>query len=305
MDPEETKTFENDLTGSVSGIGAEVGMKDDKLTIIAPLEDSPAQRTGLKGGDIILSINGEDTSKMSLSEAVSKIRGKEGSDVKLLVKRNSESKEYNITRARVEIKSVKSEIKNNNIGYIEVSSFDENTAQMLKGATNDLASKNVKGIVLDLRDNPGGLLDSAISVTSEFIKEGTVLIERRQDGSDQEVFKATVNGKLTDKKIPLVVLVNGGSASASEIVAGAIQDTKRGILIGEKTFGKGSVQQIENLGSAGSIRITIAHWYTPDNRSIDKKGLIPDIEVGLSDEDIKQDKDPQLEKAIEHINSQG
>ncbi|MCL5093856.1 MAG: S41 family peptidase [Patescibacteria group bacterium] len=302
MDPEETKNFETDLSGSISGIGAEVGIKDNRLTIIAPVEDSPAQKIGLRSGDVILSINGDDTAKMSLSEAVAKIRGKEGTSVKLSVKRGNETKDYEIERANITVKSVKSSVRDN-IGIIEVSSFDENTAQLMKEATNDLLSKNVKGLILDLRDNPGGLLDSAISVSSEFVKNGVVVIERKQDGSNQEVFKASGNGKLTDGKIPLTVLVNGGSASASEIVAGAIQDTKRGVLIGEKTFGKGSVQQIESLGNSGSLRITIAHWYTPNNRNIDKTGLTPDIEAKTTDQDFSQNKDPQMDKAIEYINS--
>lgn len=301
MSAEETKEFESDLSGSISGIGAEVGIKDEKVTIIAPIDDSPAQKAGLKSGDIVLSINGEDTSRMSLGEAVSKIRGKEGTKVKLLVQRGSEKKEYEITRAKIQIQNVKWEIKNSNIGYIEIVQFDETSTSKFKEAINDLVSKNIKGLIVDVRNNPGGLLDSSIMISSELIKEGVIVLEKNKEGNIKEAFKATGTGKLTDPKIPVVVLINGGSASASEIFAGAIQDKKRGTLIGEKTFGKGSVQQIEEVGKGASLRLTIAHWFTPENRNIDKQGLLPDIEVKLSEEDIKNEKDSQLEKAIEII----
>lgn len=301
MSTDETKEFENDISGTISGIGAEVGIKNDKLTVIAPLDNSPAKNAGLKSGDLILQIDGEDTVKMSLGEAVSKIRGKEGTKVKLHIQRDTERKDYEITRAKVEIKSVRWEIKEGNIGYIELSSFDENSAAKIKEAVSDLNGKGAKGIILDLRDNPGGLLDAAVSITSEFLKDGVVLIEKNKAGTINESFKTSGNGKLTDTKIPIAVLTNNGSASASEIVAGALQDSKRATLIGEKTFGKGSVQQIEEISGGSALRITIAHWFTPSGKTIDKEGLKPDVEVKLTENDLKNEKDPQLDKAIEFI----
>jgi len=301
MDAEETKEFEGDLSGSISGIGAEVGIKDDKVTIIAPIDGSPAQRAGLKSGDIVLSINDEDATKISLGEAVSKIRGKEGTKVKLLIQRGQEKKDFEITREKIQIKNVKWEVKEGDIGYIEIAQFDETSAPKFKEAVNDLISKNIKGLIVDVRDNPGGLLDSSVKISSEFIKNGVIVLEKNRDGSLNESFKSIGSGKLTKGNIPLVILINGGSASASEILAGAIQDTKRGVLVGEKTFGKGSVQQLEEVGRGATLRLTVAHWFTPNNRNIDKQGLQPDVEVKLSEEDLKNEKDPQLQKALELI----
>lgn len=303
MDPEEAEAFQQELSGSISGIGAEIGIKKDNLTVITPLVDSPAIKAGLKTGDVILKINDDETFDMSLTEAVMKIRGEVGTKVTLTIGRGSEELVKEITREKITIESVRSEIKEGNIGYIEISRFDEDTPAKLREVANDFTSKGVEGIVLDLRNNPGGFLDSSISVASEFIKSGIVVIEKKVDGSDVRNFKASGKGKLTNTDIPLVVLVNEGSASASEIVAGAVRDHKRGILIGEKTFGKGSVQEVEGLGQNASIRITVAHWFTPNGDSIDKVGLNPDIEVKLSDEDFSNDIDPQLDRAIEEIKS--
>lgn len=303
MDPEEAAEFEQELSGSISGIGAEIGIKSDQLTVITPLSGTPAKEAGLKAGDKIVKINDEDTSNMSLTEAVMKIRGEVGTNVTLSVLRGSDELVLEITRATITIESVKSEIKEGNIGYIEISRFDEETPTKLRTVANEMISKDVKGIILDLRNNPGGFLDSSISVASEFIESGIVVIEKKVDGSDVRNFKTSGQGKLTDTDMPLVVLVNGGSASASEIVAGAVRDHKRGILIVEKTFGKGSVQEIEELGQNSSLRITVAHWFTPNGDTIDGEGLTPDVEVELTDDDFNNDRDPQLDKAIEDIRS--
>lgn len=303
MDPEESKEFEQELSGSITGIGAEIGIKNDRLTVITPLNDSPAERAGIRAGDIITKVDDEDTANMSLNKAVMKIRGKEGTRVKLSIIRGSEEKIFEITREKINIESLRFEMKEGSIGYIEIVRFDEDTVGKLKSAENELLSKNAKGIVVDLRNNPGGFLDSSISIASEFIKEGVVVIEKKSDGSNEKKFKASGNGKLTDAKIPLAVLINGGSASASEIVAGAIQDLRRGILIGEKTFGKGSVQEIEEVGRDSSLRITVAHWFTPSGKSIDKEGLKPDIEVKMTDDDFNVGRDPQMDRALEYIRS--
>jgi carboxyl-terminal processing protease len=222
--PEESKQFDSELEGSISGIGAEVGAKDDRIEIVAPIENSPAQKAGLKPQDIILKIDDADTKGMDLGTAVSKIRGDEGSKVKLKIQRGSNTFDVEITREKVEVKSVKWDVKEGNIGYIQITRFDTNTSSLIINAADDLKNKNVKGIILDVRNNPGGYLDAAVNVSSQFIKNGLVVSEKRTDNSKKEEYNASGRGKLTD--IPLVVLVNGGSASASEIVAGAIQDSK-------------------------------------------------------------------------------
>jgi carboxyl-terminal processing protease len=294
--PEESKQFDSELEGSISGIGAEVGAKDDRIEIVAPIENSPAQKAGLKPQDIILKIDDADTKGMDLGTAVSKIRGDEGSKVKLKIQRGSNTFDVEITREKVEVKSVKWDVKEGNIGYIQITRFDTNTSSLIINAADDLKNKNVKGIILDVRNNPGGYLDAAVNVSSQFIKNGLVVSEKRTDNSKKEEYNASGRGKLTD--IPLVVLVNGGSASASEIVAGAIQDSKRGILIGEKTFGKGSVQSVENLGGGATLHITIAHWFTPNGKNISKEGLKPDVE-SKNAENTKDDA--QLNTAIQEI----
>lgn len=303
MSPEESQRLEDDLSGIISGIGAEVGIRDNKLVIIAPIDDSPAKKAGLLAGDNISQIDGVDTLNMDVNEAVSKIRGKEGTVVKLKIVRSGNTKDYEITRAKITVKSVKSEVKNKDIGYISISRFDSETTQELRKALNDFQTKSIKKIVLDLRDNPGGYLDESVTVASEFIKNGVIVTEKRDKllGKKNE-YKATGKGLLTNEDVKIVVLVNGGSASASEIVAGAIKDLKRGILVGEKTFGKGSVQEIENLAKGSKLRITIAHWYTPNGINIGKQGILPDIEVKMTEADYNAAKDPQLDKAIEILN---
>jgi len=300
LDSEQAKKFNEDLEGSISGIGAEIGIKDDRVIIVAPIGGSPAQKVGLMSQDIILKIGDTDTKGMDLNTAVSKIRGDVGTKVKLTIQRGDKTQTYEITREKIEIKSVRWDVKNGNIGYIEISRFDSKTKNLLKEATEDLKNRQVKAVVLDLRNNPGGYLDTAVDVGSEFIKKGLVVVtEKRETGSGKkEDYRSSGKGKLTDNNIPMVVLVNEGSASASEIVAGALQDHHRAILIGEKTFGKGSVQSIENLGQGATLHITVAHWYTPKGKNISKEGLKPDITVKLTEEDAKNNRDPQLDRAL-------
>lgn len=302
MTPEEAKKFDEELSGSISGIGAEVGIKENKLQIIAPIKDSPAEKAGLKAGDLILKINDEETVNMSLEEAVSKIRGEKGTIVNLTISRASftEPREFKIERAIIEIKSVTWEMKDSGIAYVQISRFSSDTSSRLREAASEILASGTKGVILDLRNNPGGYLDSAIDVASEFLDRGTVVIEKRKNGEETK-WDVEDKGKLTDKNIHIVVLVNKGSASASEIVAGAIQDAKRGILIGETTFGKGLVQEIKDLGGGASMRITIATWYTPNGRSINEQGLSPDTEIKLTDEDFNAGRDPQFDKALQYL----
>lgn len=300
LTPDESKRLEDDLSGTFSGIGAEIGFKNDVLTIIAPLEDTPAKKAGLLGKDKIIKINDEVTEKMDINIAVSKIRGVAGTKVKLLIQRGTESKEYEITRAEITVKSVKSEIKEGNIGYISISRFDDTTTTDLRAVLDNFVSKNVKKVVLDLRDNPGGYLDESVTVASQFIEKGVIVSEKKDVvlGGKQE-YKAISGGKMTGSDVKLIVLINGGSASAAEIVAGALKDTGRGVLVGETTFGKGSVQEIEDLYKGAKLRVTIAHWYTPNGKNIAKEGITPDFEVVLTEEDYNADRDPQMVKALE------
>jgi carboxyl-terminal processing protease len=298
LDPDEAKLFEEDLSGTFSGIGAEIGIKKDRLTVIAPLDDSPAKGAGLRAGDLINKINDESTLGMSIDEAVMKIRGEKGTEVKLTIERNGTEQEITIKRAKIDVKSVKYSVENG-ILVIKVSRFDENTVDLIREAESKGISQNVKGVILDLRNNPGGLLDSAIDVSSEFIKKGTVVTEKEEKKNKSRKYTASGDGKMVDAdKYPLIILVNEGSASASEIVAGAIRDNGRGRLIGEKTFGKGSVQEIVKLPGSSEIKITVAHWYTPKDINISKEGLQPDVEVKLTDEDFNNDRDPQLTEAM-------
>ena len=304
LTPDQSKQFDQDLEGSVTGIGAEVGIKDGRAVIIAPIADSPAHKAGIKPQDLIIKIGDTDTKGLDLNTAVSKIRGEAGTKVKLVIQRGDKTLNFEITRAKIEIKSVRWEIKDKNIGYIEISRFDSKTSELIKEAATELKEKGVKAIVLDLRNNPGGYLDAAVDVSSQFVKNGTVVTEKRTVGKERkEEYHASGSGKLTDPNIPMVVLVNEGSASASEIVAGALQDQKRATLIGEKTFGKGSVQAVESLGQGSTLHVTIAHWYTPNGKNINKAGLTPDIDVKLTEDDANSNRDPQLQKAIDYLKS--
>lgn len=297
---DQAKKFNEDLEGSISGVGAEVGIKGDRVIVIAPIDGSPAQKAGIKPQDVILKIDDSDTKGMDINTAVSKIRGEVGTKVKLTISRNGKEFVYNITREKIDIKSVKWDVKPNNIGYIEISRFDSNTSALLNEAIKDLNSKNVKGIVIDLRNNPGGYLDAAVDASSDFLKKGAVIVtEKKMTGSSKpQVYKSDGKGLETDPNVPIVLLVNEGSASASEIMAGALKDNNRAILIGEKTFGKGSVQTVENLGQGTSLHVTVAHWYTPSGKNIGKEGLSPDIVVGLTEADVANGKDPQLDRAL-------
>lgn len=301
MTAEETEAFNQDLSGTITGIGAEIAVKDNRIIVVAPISGSPAAEKGIKAQDIILSINHEDTEGMSLSDAVSKIRGDAGTTVSLKIRRGDEELNFEITRAKVTINSVSWEIKDNNIGYIRISVFDDNTSSLIKQATEELASAGVNAIVLDLRDNPGGYLDAAVDVASEFIENGTIVTERPTSRSGkEEIYTASGDGSLTDNNISMVVLVNGGSASASEIVTGALQDSGRATVMGEQSFGKGSVQTVEMLSTGASVRITIAHWFTPKGTSISDTGITPDIVSELADDATA---DTQLQTAISELNN--
>lgn len=295
--PSSAKLIEEDSTGSFSGIGAVVQLNKQRVLQISRVyADSPAEKSGLKAGDLISEVDGKSIVGDDLSEQVAKVRGPAGSVVKLTIVRG-EDKPFTVevTRATIEIKLVESKMIDE-IAYVSLSKFDSTTtAQQLGDTIKQLLTNNPKGLILDLRGNPGGFLDQSIAVADLFLKDGVVLYERTKNG-DQRVFRSDDEGLAQD--IPLVVLINGGSASASEIVAGAIQDRGRGKLIGEKSFGKGSVQQINRLSDGSQLRVTIARWFTPNDRAIHGEGLEPDITVEASDD---PKVDTQLDRAVEYL----
>lgn len=298
MDPQALKREQEDMfLGHFGGLGIIISIKDDQLTIISPIEDTPAYIAGIKAGDKVVEIDGKSTEGMELDEAVNLLRGEKGTEVTLGIKRENVEELLGITIIRdiIEVKAVKKEVmgRNNNLGYIRITTFNVNTGPELEEVLNEFKKdSNIQGIILDFRNNPGGLLDSAIEIASKFIKEGSIVHIKDRDG-----IVATIKSRGNKfPEWPLFVLVNEGSASASEIVAGAIQDSKRGKLLGMKTFGKGVVQQVFNLNDGSGIAITTSEYFTPSERSIDHIGIEPDILVEPV-EDSEQDM--QLNKAIQ------
>jgi carboxyl-terminal processing protease len=302
MTPDETKEFDQSLNGQLEGIGAELTVRDGNLIVVSPLKNSPAEKAGLQPGDIVYKIDGEMTSEMTLFDAITKIRGEKGTTVILTIVRESvkEPFEVPIARETVNVESVSMEDKKDGIYLISINQFNDTTKPEFEAKVKELLLLEPKGIILDLRYNGGGYLDSSVDIVSEFIKgvEDVVTIKRRAD-TDNETLRTSGLARLGD--VPMVVLINQGSASASEIVAGAIQDHKRGILMGEQSFGKGSVQEVDKLPDGSSLRVTIAKWYTPLDKNIDQVGIKPDIEVKISDEDSAKDIDTQLDAAIKYL----
>ncbi|PIR95111.1 hypothetical protein COT95_00475 [Candidatus Falkowbacteria bacterium CG10_big_fil_rev_8_21_14_0_10_37_6] len=300
MNPVVTKEFNDDLAGTFEGIGAEIGIKDGVLTIVSPLTDMPAQKAGLKPGDKILAINGQDSSGVLIDEAVAKIRGEKGTDVTLTIWRDSfdSPQDFVITRGTIVVKSVKWNMRDDDIMLIEISHFNSDTEDLFERAVSDVLTKKPKGIILDLRNNPGGFLDTAIEVASEWVDEGVIVSEKKSDDSGND-YLARGRARLAEYRT--VVLVNEGSASASEIVSGALKDYEKATIIGMRTFGKGSVQELAPLKDGSSLKVTVAKWLTPKGINISDEGIIPDEEIDLTDEDYSTDKDPQMDKAIEII----
>lgn len=303
MTPKENREFQESLEGHLDGIGAELTLKNGLLTVISPLKNSPAQKAGLQPEDVIFLIDDESTEEMTLEQAVLKIRGQKGTKVKLTVLRKNVSDpiELEITRQTININSIDWNM-DGDIAVIGINQFGDTTKAEFDKAVSEILLKNPKGVVLDLRYNGGGYLDGAVDITSEFLeKEKVVTIKKRNPEEDEVIY---VNGQARMANLPLVVLINRGSASASEIVAGAIQDHKRGQLVGEKSFGKGTVQTVENLTGGSSLRVTIAKWFTPNDQNINETGIAPDIAVERSSEDFEASRDPQLEKALEILNTE-
>ncbi len=330
MDSSKYDELKSDTEGAFGGVGIVVSMKDNYITVVSPMEDSPGFKAGILSGDRILKIDGKNTEKMGLQEAVKRLRGKPGTEVTITVLRPStgETKEYKLVRADIKVPTIKDingknefPVGEDKIGYVRIIQFVEQTADDLEKALSKLESKNVESIIVDLRNNPGGLLDQAVAVCGKFLPRGTLVITTEGQNENQRAeYRVSKSGKT--RKNPLVVLVNGGSASASEIVAGCLQDLKRAVIVGEQTFGKGSVQSIIPLHDGSALRLTTAKYYTPSHKVIHEKGITPDIIVPLSYQEerdlflmrnvigpeslneqdrerLKNIKDPQLDRAYD------
>jgi carboxyl-terminal processing protease len=303
MNPQAYKDATSLLAGSYAGIGSLVDTTGQLLTITKPFPNSPAEKAGLQSGDQIIAVDGKDMTSL-LPEAVrQKVLGTEGTTVRLTIQRPGEIAPFDvqITRAVIVVPSVTGKMLDNNIAYIEITTFGDTTAKDLHDQLAKLMAQKPKGLILDLRDNGGGYLDAGIAVASEFISSGVIVSEKAGNGTITP-HEAISGGLATNKSLPMIVLVNGFSASASEIVAGALQDTGRAKLLGETSYGKGTVQNWMPLSdNQGAVRVTIARWLTPNGNSIDKKGLTPDIVVTMTSDDIKANKDPQLDAAVQQL----
>lgn len=285
MEPDVFSDMKNDTAGEFGGLGIVIGMRDGIFTVIAPMEDTPAYRAGVLHGDKIVAIDGESTENLSLQDAVKKMRGEPGTKVKIKIMRPKpqEIKELEIVRAVIKVESVKgAALLADHVGYIRITQFNEPTAEALQKAIEKLLEQGMKSLILDLRNNPGGLLNSAVEVSQKFLKGGEKIVSTKgRPGTGIQTQYAS-RGKYHYTDFPMIILVNGGSASASEIVAGALQDYKRAILVGEKTFGKGSVQSVLPFDDGSAIRLTTAKYYTPRERMIHEKGIEPDISIPMS-----------------------
>jgi len=279
MTPEQYKEMQVDTKGEFGGIGIQIGVKEGMLTVIAPIEDTPAYKAGIKAGDKIIKINNEFTKDMSLHDAVSKMRGAPSTSVKITILREGwkETKDFTIVREIIKVKSVKSKTLEDGIGYIKINQFQEQTSSDLSQAMENLMKQNINSLILDLRNNPGGLLNSAVDVSSQFLPQSKLVVFIKDRKGEKVEYKSGKNN--ADSTTPMVVLVNQGSASASEIVAGALKDWNRAVIIGTQTFGKGSVQSVIPLGDGSALRLTTARYYTPKGTSIQTTGIAPDIVV--------------------------
>ena len=303
LDPKQNEEIKSEIAGSYEGIGIQIGFDVQKrLAVIAPLSGTPAEREGVLAKDLIIKIDDKDTTDLTLPQAVDLIRGPAGSKVKLILRREAEDEQLEkvIARAKIDVKSVEVKYvdsKGKKVGVIKVSNFGEKTNAEWDRAVEEVLANKVDGVIVDMRNNPGGLLSSSVYITGDFVK-GVVVKQQYANGSVQSL---TTDGRGRLLKIPMAVLVNGGSASAAEIFSGAIQDARRGQLVGEKTFGKGTVQDVVELSGGGGLHVTIAKWLTPKSHSINGIGISPDVIVELSAQDRKENKDPQLDRVLEAV----
>ena len=303
--PEENKLFNEEIQGSFGGIGAEIGIKNKVLTIIAPLKDTPAWRSGIKAGDKILKIDKTETTDMTIDKAISLIHGDRGTPVTLTIFRpgEKETREIKIIRDIIQIPIIDTEITKDQIFVIKFYSFSESSTEAFRQALVKFSQSGLKKMIVDLRGNPGGYLDSAINIGSWFIDEGKIIVREDFGGKKKEEVYRSHGPRIFTDQLQLIVLVDGGSASASEILAGALKEHKIATLVGETTFGKGSVQELIPITEDTSLKVTVAKWLTPNGISISEKGLEPDIKVSLTQKDLAADRDPQMNKAVEILNA--
>lgn len=308
FEPSELKEFREDLKGTFEGIGAEIGKRNGQIVIVAPLSGSPAERAGLKARDAVLKVDGQIVADWSVDEAVTKIRGPRGSEVTLTVYRTGKDLPFDvkIVREKIQVQSVRWELKEiesggqkRRVALVTLSRFGDDTRQAFDRAVNELLTKSVDGIVLDLRNNPGGYLQTAVDVASAWLEPGTLVVTEEKRQGDPIRYLAKGNSRL--KTVPTVVLINGGSASAAEILAGALRDHRAATLVGEKSFGKGSVQELINLSGDSAVKVTVARWITPSGKNLNRDGLSPDVEVSYEQADVDADRDPQLDEAFKHL----
>ena len=298
--PEEQKAFEEDISGIFEGIGAEMGLRDGVVTVVAPLEGMPAEAAGIRAGDRILKINGESTESLTLDQAVEKIRGPKGTEVTLSVYSEGDENTHEVTlkRSTILVKSVRYENKGDGIALVRVSRFGDDTHREFAKAAESARADQARGIILDLRNNPGGLLDGAVDLSGYFLPTGTLVVQEEDaQGSKTQL---RTEGSAILENIPVVILINQGSASAAEILAGAIRENRENVrIVGETSFGKGSVQELIPVSKDTSVKITVARWLTPKGNQINQKGIDPDTKVELSRDDFLNKKDPQYDKALE------
>jgi carboxyl-terminal processing protease len=297
--PQESKSFKEDMQGDFGGVGMEIGIRNNVLIVISPLKGTPAERAGIKSGDRILNIDDKPTADMTSEEAARLIRGEKGTSVKLTIlhKNEEKPKEITITRDIIQIPVLDTEKKTNGIFIIKMYNFSGNSASIFRNALQEFVNSGNNKLILDLRNNPGGYLESAVDIASWFLPAGKIVAKEKFSSGEEDVFRS--RGYDIFENLPFVIIVNEGSASASEILAGALQEQGIAKLVGQKTFGKGSVQELIQITSETSLKLTIAKWLTPNGKSISDEGLEPDYKVELTEKDIEANRDPQMEKAIE------
>ena len=305
FDPKEKQDFQEDMTGNFEGIGAEMAIKDEILTIVSPLEGTPAERVGLLAGDKILKIDGEPTTNMDVEEAVRRIRGPKGTSVTLNIyhEGDEEPKDIVVPREIIHVKSIRFEMKEGNIAYIRINRFGDETADEFERSVRSAVSARAQGLIIDLRNDPGGLLTCAVDIASFLLPERSVVVIEENGKGERKELKTHAGDVFS--KLPTSVIINGGSASASEILAGALRENRDNVrLVGKQSFGKGSVQELVSVTKDTAVKITVAKWLTPKGNQINKVGIAPDEEVDLTREQVTNKEDPQLQKAIEWVKSQ-
>jgi carboxyl-terminal processing protease len=305
LPPKENEIFAEDISGEFSGVGMEIAVRDQVLTIVSPLKGTPAERAGLKSGDQILEIDGEDTEGLDISTAVSKIRGPKGSQVALLIMREGfrEPREFKVTRDVINIPTIITDVRDDGIFVIEMRNFTANSPQLFRSALREFVESGYSRLILDLRGNPGGYLEAAVDMASWFLPSGRVVVTEDYAGHAENIDHRSRGYDVFNKNLRMVMLVDRGSASASEILAGALRHYGIGEMVGEKTFGKGSVQELVEITPDTALKITVARWLGPDGEQIPLDGIRPDVEVKVTEEDTEEGRDPQLDAAVKLLNN--